>query len=63
MNHSSVKPYTAMADEIASQTLISNDIQYSHHYNANNSSVKPLTVMVENTATTTWTTPLSNVEQ
>jgi hypothetical protein len=37
-----------MAEEITSQTLISNAIQYSHHYNANNSSVKPLTVIVEN---------------
>jgi hypothetical protein len=42
-----------MADEIKSQTLISNDIQYSHDYNTNHSSVKPLTVMVENIATTT----------
>ena len=53
MNHSSVKPYTAMAEEITSQTLISNAIQYSHHYNTNYSSVKPLTLMVENIATTT----------
>jgi hypothetical protein len=44
------------------QTVNSKGRQYNSN-NMNHSSVIPKTVMVDNITTTTWTTPLSNLEQ